>query len=95
MAKQRTGSQDKLKNIFGSQKSALKGQNQRVKDPKVKVRKYNNRELHVIMKIFSKFVRLYRIHYIDITKVDNKEVLNLILLEYLNAKDKTRHNNRR
>ena len=81
LAKQKYGKEEKLKNIINKREVAEEKLN-------------SKNELDSIMKILSKFVRLFRIHYINLTKLDDKELQNQILLEYLMAKKKTGHNNR-
>jgi hypothetical protein len=51
-------------------------------------------ELELIIQTLSDFVKFFKIHYIDLSKVENKEVLNLILLEYLAARNKSGSMNR-
>lgn len=39
------------------------------------------------MSILEKYVRLFRIHYINLTLLDNKELQNMILIEYYMLKN--------
>ena len=73
LLKQRLGSEEKLKNIISKRE---------VKD---KVENTDN-ELDTMLAIFGQFVRMFRIHFIDITNIEDKQLLNQILMEYYMAK---------
>ena len=75
LLKQKLGHKSKLKNIIN--KSEVQEEN-----------KPSDNEFHVMMKNLSQFVRLFRIHYIDLTKIDDNELLNQIMMEYYMAKKK-------
>lgn len=81
LLKQRLGSQDKIKNII----------NKREVKEEIKITK---NELDLMMNIFGEFVRMFRIYFIDLTQIDDKQLLNQILIEYYSAKKRAEYNNK-
>ena len=81
LLRQRIGSQEKLKNIINK------------REVNEEVRSTSN-ELDTLMNITGQFVRMFRIHFIDLTKIDDKQLLNQILMEYYMAKKRAGYSNR-